>query len=92
MKTETRDTSIPQPETGAPVHGRVRIDGTKRKDIKIFYDGRSHTDTFDYRPAQDGYMMAMTHQLLWEMVTGKGPEQPTGRPVGPGVRPRKGGR
>jgi hypothetical protein len=71
MNYEMRDISITLPDTGKLVPGRVKITGTNRKNIIVFYGGRSHSDAFDYRPDQDGYMMVMACQLLWEMVTGR---------------------
>jgi hypothetical protein len=79
MNYEMRDISITHPDTGELVPGHVRVEetysvtvpGASVKNITVFYGGRSHGDTFDYRLDQDGYMMAMAHQLLWEMVTGR---------------------
>ena len=54
---------------GKEVCGHVQITGTRILRFTVYYDGREKSDAKDYNPEQEGYLMTMANQILYEMAT-----------------------
>lgn len=56
---------------GRTYTGEYKIGGARKLGVKVLFEGRWHSDQFDYRPEQDGYAQTMAEQLLLEMARGQ---------------------